>query len=321
MASFLPQWAALSAKVQSWFAYDEPRRPWHDKPLNVFVLYLFIEILWYWEVYIPSPGKAVAALGVAAALMTLREGMSGKEKLAWTVLLFGFLALELTSIDTERKATDEIRVVAREQEIKHFSDIAAGITASIDNSKNQFSTTMARSDHILGGLDETLKAQTGGNSFCYYGTSAQRIYLNGVKLTPLAVGKYPLSGIQARIVDIRYTQRTFDDTGGTIVKTIPDLGFLANAEDTTLGPESIFVPFKDSEGKHDLNIFFDAKNGHWLQASRFRLINGRWTMATVVIGRFASRKRKLLFKSVDPDFPREELDQSFRALEKMPKLY
>ncbi|MGB6199896.1 MAG: hypothetical protein WBF35_10140 [Candidatus Acidiferrales bacterium] len=91
------------------------RKRWHQQPLSVFLLYSFLFFLAYWGVRVPTSGKAVAVLGVAAALMAVLGEMGGKEKLAWIFLLFGFLHLELVSIDTEHLAEQQQLDATRDQ--------------------------------------------------------------------------------------------------------------------------------------------------------------------------------------------------------------
>jgi hypothetical protein len=91
------------------FAADDlARRAWHKKPASIVLLYLFSALLWYWEWHIPSPGVGVAAMAVAASLMSLSGEMEGREKLAWTILLFAFLFLEITSINQDRLKQSQI---------------------------------------------------------------------------------------------------------------------------------------------------------------------------------------------------------------------
>jgi hypothetical protein len=140
---------------------------WHKQPLAVLLIYIFTAFLFYWELHIPAPGKAVAFLAVAAAVMSLSGEMGGKEKLAWVCLLFGFLDLESISIATERKASEIERSSARAQEAESFRGIGQGIEESIAEGQRQFTKTMQRSDTIVAGIGNSIKTQTGGDSFAY----------------------------------------------------------------------------------------------------------------------------------------------------------
>jgi hypothetical protein len=65
----------------------------------------------YWWKHLPAPGWAVAVLAFGAALMTLRERMSEKEKAIWIVLLGVLLVIELRTISKER--ADQTEKVAK----------------------------------------------------------------------------------------------------------------------------------------------------------------------------------------------------------------
>jgi hypothetical protein len=123
----------LRALSQQFVAYME-EKSWHKKPLSVFLLYVFGVWLLLWNLHIPSPGKSVAALAVAAAVMTLMGELGGKEKVAWILILFGFLWVEIISIDVERKAQDELQRSARAEQLAHFKEIGGGIRDSIKES-------------------------------------------------------------------------------------------------------------------------------------------------------------------------------------------
>jgi hypothetical protein len=148
-------------KIPDWLAaFARTDEPWHRKPLSVFALYIFLGFLVYWEIFIPSPGEAVAALAVAAAAMSIRGEMRGKEKVAWMLLLFAFLYLELTSIKKERKANEEMQAMVNWQEAEHFRKIGAEFTKGLNDvlakSDSDFKTTMSSVDKTLSATQETL---------------------------------------------------------------------------------------------------------------------------------------------------------------------
>src|ERR1700687_609520 len=134
------------------------RTAWHKRPLGVFLLYCFTILLAFWNKTIPPSGYAVAGLAVAAAVMALRGEMGGKEKVAWIFILFGFLWVELTSIDEKDKAQTDIQNIARAQQLEHFREIGDGIRASMAQSDRNFAATMGRTNQVLQNL-------TGGESY------------------------------------------------------------------------------------------------------------------------------------------------------------
>jgi hypothetical protein len=78
----------------------------------------------FWLFRIPSPGKAVTAMAVAAAVMTLRGEIGGFEKFCWLTLLFIFLIVEIRAIDKDRQEHEEkFRTT-----LQGFETTIAGIT-------------------------------------------------------------------------------------------------------------------------------------------------------------------------------------------------
>src|ERR1700726_2244905 len=131
----MPVWKQNNLWLQiSNFWERMERSDWHKKPLGVFLLYLFIVSLAFLGFQTPPPGEAVAALAVAAAIMALLGELRGIEKVAWILLLFGFLWVELTSIKVERKAQEDIQKEARAEQLQNFGAIGKGIQVSIDKS-------------------------------------------------------------------------------------------------------------------------------------------------------------------------------------------
>jgi hypothetical protein len=173
MAQFLAAWkVCLCFKgyihwLCGWSAWhtETGEMQWRRKPLSVVFLYASVALLWWWERNIPSPGEAATALAVVAAVMTFRGEMRGKEQLAWTLLLFSFMFLEITSINTEREASEYIRSVAIEQQRKSFEKIGKGIEGSIVQSEKQFEKTMQKETQISELSRRNLENVTGGNSY------------------------------------------------------------------------------------------------------------------------------------------------------------
>lgn len=166
---YKPEWMVELFTDQS----DDPRPSWHRKPLSVAALYGFTALLVYWEISIPTPGSAVAALGVAAAAMSLRGEMQGKEKVAWILLLFAFLSLELTSINIDHRAHEEMEAQVRWQEAQHFKkigdDFNSGLTSVITQDEKQFKETVSQQskhfDATMAKEQMNIDEVTGGKSY------------------------------------------------------------------------------------------------------------------------------------------------------------
>ncbi len=164
----MPKWA-----VQLFAEQSEDSPSWHRKPLGVCTLYIFVLLLVCWEIYIPTPGSSAAALGVAAAAMSLRGEMQEKEKVAWILLLFGFLSLELTSINKERKTNEDMQAQIRWQESQHFQrigdDIRSGIKRVTSQGEQEFRETIGQQskhfDATMAKEQANIDEATGGKSY------------------------------------------------------------------------------------------------------------------------------------------------------------
>jgi hypothetical protein len=110
-----------------------------------------------WNFRVPSPGKAVAAMGMVAAITALRGEMSGTEKAFWLFLLFISLAVEVKAIDRDRKKHDDEQLRIRMEENAKFQHIAKELTAAIS------------------GINKTIHEVIGGNTFCYLDILANKI--------------------------------------------------------------------------------------------------------------------------------------------------
>jgi hypothetical protein len=75
----------------------------------------------YWSSHVPSPGEAVAALAVLAAIMTFRGEIGGLEKFFWMLVLFAFLFMELRAIDKDRADYAREQGKIKAEKSKHFN--------------------------------------------------------------------------------------------------------------------------------------------------------------------------------------------------------
>lgn len=276
-ALVLLRWAILARDAISKMVSDT-EMAWHKKPLSIFLLYVFIAVLWYWELYIPGPGKSVTVMAVAAAVMSFRGDMPGREKMAWICLLLGFLLLELTSIDTERNSNEVVRVYTRRQEHEQFAGIASDIERSIKTSQASFNTT-------IGTIDENIKTVTGGDSICYlliigYGDTPDVIDMVAVNR-----GHYPLRGVSARVVDLDKAEAIFKANGGKMSMTqLTQNDINLKIGDMAVGSSQITqrLVTDKNETKRNYNIFFSALNGFWDQSLKLRRVANKWTMQMTV---------------------------------------
>jgi hypothetical protein len=261
---------------------------------------------------VPSPSKAAVAMAVAAGVMALLGEMGGREKLAWIFLLLGFLVVEFKAIDKDRTDAEVERKEARNIELTGFSAVARGINHSIDLSRDQFGQTMNRSDRIIAGVGDTIKAQTGGDSFAYVTFTPQP---NQQFLIAVAShGKYPLRQIHVTLVDDERRLQAMQE-----FNKHPEGNWIAaiQAGDTEfqipyLRPQSPEAPGGDVEmlgsypfGAKDINNFtvvFSSLNGYWNQRLHLRRVDGNWHQALSVVGPTAKQMLHP-FIYFDPDYP------------------
>jgi len=144
---------------------------------------------------------------------------------------------------------------------------------------------------------------TGGDSYCRMDIGSINPAGNEGYLVFFVEGKYPLSSIQARIVDLN----SFDATSLTmedLSKNVMNIG--------TLEPDKAFVTNKkfllDKNAGVNLNVFFVANNGFVNQLIRMRFINNVWVTAT----RISTMEGKILFEDINPNYPEKDTNIIFK---------
>jgi len=321
----LRRWSAVWLRISTipmpiWEKAGEEgkeRKSWHLQPSSIVLLYLSAAVLWFWghhEPFIP-PGYGVTALAVAAAAMTVLGEMKGKEKLAWILVLFGFLFLELHAIKVERASQEELQRVAREEQLRHFGEISKGIQKSIEQSDRDFEETMNKSNQVIGlqstavaGLTANLNTLTGADSFCYLQFAPGQSFLPFVH-----IGKFPLYGVSARIVEL--------DQNGRIKQGNNLMGVTVLVGDMIKGHANIIQAAPSGLGSSpdyfNANVEFTARNGDWVELLRIQRVNGKLVQALRVVGRFTSlKKEKPLCETIDREFPRKpngDIDSDFHS--------
>jgi hypothetical protein len=96
---------------------------WKSRTFGWFLVLVAFSLFAWWQFYVPTPGKAVAALAVAAAIMSLRPEATGIERTAWMLVLCGFLYVELRTIDKDRSESAQRQIEAQQQEDNRFDGI------------------------------------------------------------------------------------------------------------------------------------------------------------------------------------------------------
>jgi hypothetical protein len=293
------------ARVTHFLAYVKEQSG-HKRMLSVFLLYVFLYWLFIFNRHIPSPGKAVAVLGVAAAVMTLMGEMKRAEKFAWILILFGLLSVEVISIDVERTAHEQEQQQARNDQLQHFSEIGNGIRNNIKESDRNFNETMKKENQVLDNI-------TGGETFCVIEAIPipDRFVLDAI-----AVGSNPLHDVLVDHTDsdaiksmIGTPQFTFDAIQGiTAHYTIP---FLTSASGLQLAQ----IPTGNGD-KRNFHFNFFSMNGMWREDLKLRrLSNGVWMQAFKVSKDIPINGRQgrevVLCRTIPKEFPITKDDDSW----------
>jgi hypothetical protein len=262
---------------------------------NHFLFYLSqlvaIGVAVYWLRNLPVPGYAIGGLAVLAALMSIHPDIQPGHKVVWMLLIGLFLFIEFRAIDKDRTEFADAEADRRQQENKQFQHIADTLTDSIQQSQNQFATTM---DSMKGLWSEA----TGGNSYLYFeisdvGGPVGELEVPGLmkgamiaNAIPHFVGTYPLHNVY--------------------VSTFGPLKWLPGIDYGTVFPgeigrprQTITLQFLPDKPRQRFNLWINTSNGSysqdilWLWASH--LYKGR------------TKKQKLLRVWATPGFPEKDL--------------
>jgi hypothetical protein len=260
----VPVWASLNIeRVVDFRATAE--RFWKSRLVGFVLIIAAMLVVGYWHLHIPVPGKAVAALAVTAAVMTVRSEMSGIEKFLWMGVLFAFLFIEVRSIDKDRDDNNNQQIEARRKLDENFSGV-------LKQNRDAFNATMGKMNNLADQAHQNLCEIDGCDSFCYM------VILPPTMPVFIHVGKYPLSNVEAKVTDVML----FKDRvkrGATLSLTddllIKPGDIAANGSWAGFG---VSVPFS-SLSKQDFNIDMTAKNGSWTELLRMRKIDGVWEQA------------------------------------------
>jgi hypothetical protein len=131
--------------------------------------------------------------------------MRPMHKAIYFLLIVALMFVENRAIDKDRRDFADAEECRRKDENQQFSSIGDSITVNVrkllDHSDLEFAKTMDRSNRILAGVDDSIKTETGGDSYLWYqpmvgafGENAMEGYKNTVILSayPRVIGHYAL---------------------------------------------------------------------------------------------------------------------------------
>jgi hypothetical protein len=275
----------------------------------------------YWHWHQPAPNKAVLLLAAVASLMVLAD-MRPLHKTIYFVIIVGLVVTESRAIDKDRADFVRDEASRRKEENQKFSEIGTSITTNVgkllENSDQEFAKTMARSDVIISGVADSIKTQTGGNSFAFITFTAQAGYVHFEEKESICQqisgsaerdparpyfqvaitshGKFPLRELHATMMDderrlaamVEYNDHPGNDWIKAISSSETEYRCLY------LKPQSPEGPSGDVEmlgtyplpkgGSKRLSIAFRSPNGYWDETLHLGLVNGQWRQCLSVMG-------------------------------------
>jgi hypothetical protein len=296
------------------------------------VLALFVLGIW-WMFHLPTVGKGGLFLAVGATLMPLFwEKVGTIARMSWIAMLFLLLAVEYRAIDKDRADFARDEAYRRQEESQKFSGIGTTITNNVqkllDHSDSEFAKTMARSDAIMSGVVDSIKTQTGGNSFAFITFTAEPVQAfemhwnnflapRGEPYFLVSVtshGKYPLRGAKAIMMDderrLAAMQEYNKHPNGDWIKAInsadseyqmpylrPQSNEAPQGEVDVIG----LYPMPQGDSKK-LTMNFSAPNGYWNEVLHLGRVNGIWRQCLSVLGPTV-KQAKHPFIYCDSDWP------------------
>lgn len=153
----------------------------------------------------------------------------------------------------------------------------------------------SRVEHLINKLDDATSrlnaTMTGGDSFAYIGMMERGTNLYEPHI--LHVGHNALSNVQSRMVDLQIFAKVFAAGNPQGADTVENVAELPVATGQAVSP-----PIHLSGPRHDFNIFFNARNGRWVQLLRMRKVSGTWIRAFVIL-----RDDRVIYGQVPIGFP------------------
>jgi hypothetical protein len=263
---------------------------------------------WDWPRHLPAPGVAVTILAVAAFVMTFRaDRFTPLEKIGWIVVALGLCVIEIRAILHDRQVAASELKEARKHEEQNFRDIANGLKAAMQRDQEGFSAAMKKSEKIISDVSDSVKMQTGGDSFAYItltGPQPSLLTFNNIThpagpwflVSITSHGKYALRNINATLIDDDRRQAAVDEYNkhpdGDWIKAIrsADITF----QYPYLRPQSPEAPSGDVEpigsypipaaASKRLSLAFSATNGYWNEILHLGATNGQWHQCLSILG-------------------------------------
>ena len=226
-------------------------------------------LIWFF-VRTPPPGWAVAVLGMAALVLTIRE-MPYVYKCLWLLLALGFLIVELRAIRKDRSDNQTAQAEARRHEDDRFAEI-------LSKNQREFAATMERSDAIVRKSEEIASFASGGSTFPEVfprmvkqadGKNTIGFYLN-------RHGVYPLYALRVSVMR-PYRSKEPNQTHGTGAL------FKLDEYNTQASYPLYFLPLP-GENVAYYSASMSARNGQWEEVIQARKVGQKTLFRWVIFG-------------------------------------
>ncbi len=226
-------------------------------------------LIWFF-VRTPPPGWAVAVLGVAALVLTIRE-MPYAYKCLWLLLALGFLIVELRAIRKDRSENQTAQTEARRHEDDRFAEILA-------KNQREFAATMERSEAIVRKSEEIASFASGGSTFpeVFPAVVKQADGKNTIGFYLHKQGIYPLYALKVSVIR-PYRSKEPNQTHGTGAL------FKLDEYNTPTSYPLYFLPLP-TENVAYYSASMWARNGQWEEVIEANRVGQKTFFRWVVFG-------------------------------------
>lgn len=248
----------------------------------------------------PPVGVYIAVMGGLAAILTFRTEPSRVERAAYIVLITLLMVAEIQNLYVEAGR--------QTAEAKKVSDTLDATNRGLGETLAELSGVADRLKGLSSGITEAIKTETGADSLCYLDFEPA---LNDVAvLTAMRIGKYPLRGVTANILDRAKIQAATDaylksrKPEDVKVRELGDIAERLNNYVQKVGdfatPTRYIGGYQMTENDHQsFDIIFRSFNAEWIERYEMRRVDGKWIRAIMI----EPDAKPPCFK-IDPNWPR-----------------
>lgn len=186
---------------------------------------------------------------------------------------------------------------ARDESLKGLA-ASVGEVKRLQGENSRLQDRLLRQNDLIAQLARrSINNVTGADSFAYLDLVPRTA--NDMQLVVVHQGHYPLYNLSVRIFDF---DSPFPNTPEGFARQVVKVGDLA------VGKASVLLNYwlrLTGRQKVRLNVFFDARNGSWVQLIKLVWRNDHFARATAI--KRDDAPGVLIWKRVDKDFPASEL--------------